>query len=95
VKSEGRVIDMPNANIMFRIHEVIFDDPAMADRNGWYWEKISAVDEAVRVDRLVGPFSSDPPCGALLPLGNSLLISTGKTKPQWVTNPIARAERRQ
>jgi hypothetical protein len=31
----------------------------MADQNGWYWEKINAVDEEVRVDRLVGPFKTE------------------------------------
>jgi hypothetical protein len=42
--------------MMFRLHEVTFDDPRMADQNGWYWEKIDVVDEEVRVDRLIGPF---------------------------------------
>ena len=44
---------------MFRLHEITFNDPSMADQNGWYWEKINAVDEEVRVDRLVGPFKTE------------------------------------
>jgi hypothetical protein len=51
--------DMPEMNMMFRLHEVTFDDPRMADQNGWYWEKIDAVDEEVRVDRLIGPFRTE------------------------------------
>jgi hypothetical protein len=50
---------MPGMNMMFRVHEITFDDPGMADKNGWYWEKISAVDEEVHADRLVGPFKSE------------------------------------
>jgi hypothetical protein len=50
---------MPNVNMMFRVHEITFDDPSMTDRNGWYWEKIAAVDEEVRIDRLVGPFKTE------------------------------------
>ena len=45
--------------MMFRLHEVTFDDPSMADQNGWYWEKIDAVDEEVRVNRLIGPFRTE------------------------------------
>jgi len=51
--------DMPERNMMFRVHEITFDDTTMADQNGWYWEKINAVNEEVRVDRLVGPFKSE------------------------------------
>jgi hypothetical protein len=50
---------MAEMNMMFRLHEVTFDDPCMADQNGWYWETINAVDEEVRVDRLVGPFKTE------------------------------------
>jgi hypothetical protein len=50
---------MPEMNMMFRLHEVTFDDPSMADQSGWYWEKINAVDEEVRVDRLIGPFKTE------------------------------------
>ena len=50
---------MPEMNMMFRLHEVTFDDPSMADQDGWYWEKINAADEEVRVDRLIGPFKSE------------------------------------
>jgi hypothetical protein len=50
---------MPEMNMMFRLHEVTFDDPSMADQDGWYWEKINAVDEEVRVDRLIGPFKTE------------------------------------
>jgi hypothetical protein len=50
---------MPERNMIFRVHEITFDDPSMADKNGWYWEKIDAVDEEVRVDKLVGPFKTE------------------------------------
>jgi hypothetical protein len=50
---------MPEMNMMFRLHEVTFDDPSMANQNGWYWEKINAVDEEVRVDRLIGPYKTE------------------------------------
>jgi hypothetical protein len=54
-----RGLDMTEMNMMFRVHEITFEDPSMADQNGWYWEKINAVDEEVRVDRLVGPFKTE------------------------------------
>src|SRR4249920_2202843 len=54
-----RGLDMPEMNMMFRLHEITFDDPRMANQNGWYWEKITAVDEEVRSDRLVGPFKTE------------------------------------
>ena len=50
---------MPEMNMMFRVHEITFDDPSMIVQNGWYWEKINDVDEEVRVDRLVGPFKTE------------------------------------
>jgi hypothetical protein len=50
---------MPEMNMMFRLHEIRFDDPSTSDQNGWYWEKITAVDEEVRIDRLVGPFKTE------------------------------------
>src|SRR5262249_46907734 len=46
-------------NMMFRVHEITFDDPSMIVQNGWYWEKINDVNEEVRVDRLVGPFKTE------------------------------------
>jgi hypothetical protein len=54
-----RILDMPEMNMMFRLHEVTFDDPSMADQNGWYWEKINSVNEEVRVDKLIGPFKTE------------------------------------
>src|SRR5262249_21910463 len=52
-------LDMSEMNMMFRLHEVTFDDPSMADQNGWYLERIHSVNEEVRVDRLIGPFKTE------------------------------------
>jgi hypothetical protein len=47
-------LDMPEMNMMFRVHEITFDDPGMADKNGSYWEG-SRINLAV-----VGIVPSDP-----------------------------------